>query len=274
MAPNQEVIGRFARVGCCNQCGKWLGKKDPVGDIGSANEFDIEISRAIMKLLAWTEKFGGQSHDGRSTLRKLLIVDGVRETLISKCGISPKTYHRRLPQLSVLANLASVSRQPLHRVIVGQLVPWSDRSRSSSHANPVKDRSPRDWMSIELEFEKISSTTDFSNLKNICTKLSISITSARNHFPDLVKQSSRRKNIAKSDKARAKKYSDSIRLRQAFRTLIEGGIYPARPKLAKISGINQRLLERFDDVIDEEWIRVEGKTDFVRIRRSFISGVT
>ncbi|MFM0523906.1 hypothetical protein PQR11_02830 [Paraburkholderia strydomiana] len=227
-----------------------------------------------MDLLARTEEFGDQSHDGRFTLRMLSRISGVREILMLKCDRSPHANHRRFPKLSVLATVASISGQPLHRVIRGQLLPWRGDVTASSITTAGKDRSPPDWTSVELELKKLADYPDFANLNSVCRDLKASVASVRNHFPDLLKQISTRKKILQLEKSKARRNSETIRLRQAFRTLIEAGSYPSSLKLAEALGFDRRDLKFFRDVIDEEWIRAEKSTAFKRKRCSLTSGIT
>ncbi len=261
-APRQEVIGRFTRVGCCNRCGQWMGTREANGGLRHANEFEVGVSRAIESLLALTAEFEGHTHDGKSTLSQLLMVSGVPDLLISKCGSSHKTGMRRLPRLSVLATIGAASRQPLHRIMLGHLLPWTESSTPSSDKNARKERSPRNWKDIEANFERIVNGPRLIKFRDACKDLNISTSSARNHFPNLVVRISERKRIARSESALEREKARSVQFRQAVRSLIEAGKYPSWNKLAAILEVDIRNLWCFKDVRDEEWIRAGGRANF------------
>ncbi|MGT2473699.1 TniQ family protein [Paraburkholderia terrae] len=253
MAPQQNVVGRFARVGCCNRCGTWMGTDEAAGGIRRAGESEAGVSRAIMILLSRTAKFENHDHDARSTLQKLLMVRGVRNFLISTCDISPALasvylHVPRLPRLAVLATVASFSQQPLHRVILGQLVTWNDLSRPCIDTS--KGRVKRDWTVLEREFRLLANGHVLFSLKDACEKLNISAFLARTHFPVLVEKLARRKKMLISKRSAEREREMLIRVRKAFRALIESGEYPSYPKLQDGSGVSMRdISQRFKDLM-------------------------
>ncbi|WP_259460711.1 hypothetical protein [Paraburkholderia sp. BL23I1N1] len=224
-----------------------------------------------MNLLALTAEFESDGHDGHSTLRKLVTVSAVRDLLISKFDISPITVlaYRRvpsLPQLSVLATVAAVSRQPLHRVILGQVESWRSSSDSSARID-VSPRNPRrNWKSIGRKFEKLAMDPACTNVEKACKLVKIDETSAHRHFPDSVARIAQRGKIFRLEKAAAHKQDMLMKMRDAFRTLIADGVYPSFEKIAKMSGVDTRHLDRecVKDLLDEEWKRAEGKTHLTR----------
>ena len=271
MAPRQRVLGSFARVGCCNRCGAWLGAKEAVRRLLPADAYEIKVSRAIMNLLAWTAGFERRGHEGWSTLRKLVAVSAVRELLISTFDLSPATIRRYtrlplLPQLSVLATVAAVSRQPLRQVILGQVVSWKNSSRSSSRISVSSISQRRNWKSIERKFEKLAKDPACTNVEKACKLVNIDECSARRHFPDCVARIVRRGRVSRLKRAAARKQALLARMRKAFRTLIAAGVYPSFEKIARISGVDTRDIDRdcVKDLLDKEWIRAEEKTHWRR----------
>jgi hypothetical protein len=267
-SPHQELFARYARIGCCNKCGAWMGTKDAIRGLRRADEYDVRVSRTVMSLLAWTAEFEGHGHDGRSTLQKLMQVNGVRDLLISELGISRKTissyrYVPRLPGLAVLATVASGSQQPLHRVILGHLVPWSDANMPSMVMSNVRRR--RDWTALEREFGVLANGPTFITLKDACKQMNISHPTARKRFPDLAARIAGRTKVFRSERAAVRRQEKLSRVREAFRTLIAADEYPSYWKLQKISGVSARCISvTFKDLIDEEWLRAEGNTNFRR----------
>ncbi|MBK3810123.1 hypothetical protein G2912_07130 [Paraburkholderia aspalathi] len=267
-APHQELFGRYARVGCCNKCGAWMGTKDAVRGLRRADEYEVGVSRTLMSLLAWTAEFEGHGHDGRSTLQKLMQVSGVRDLLISKLGVSRKTISSyrcvpRLPRLAVLATVASGSQQPLHRVILGHLVPWSDANMPSMDMSNV--RRQRDWTALEREFGVLANGPTFINLKDACKQINISQPTARKRFPDLAARIAGRTKVFRSERAAVRRQEKLTRVREAFRMLTAADEYPSHWKLQNISGVSARCISvTFKDLIDEEWLRAEGNTHFRR----------
>ncbi|MEM5436363.1 hypothetical protein [Paraburkholderia diazotrophica] len=229
------------------------------------------MSLAIMNLLALTAEFENGGHDGGSTLRKLVTVSAVRDLLISQFGIAPKTiwaYRRApsLPQLSVLATVAAVSRQPLHRVIFGQVRPWRSSSGFSSRIDVSPRISRKNWRLIGRKFEKLAMDPACTNVEKACKLVNVNQTSARKHFPDAVARIAQRGKIFRLEKAAAHKQELLMKMRDAFRTLIVAEVYPSFEKIAKISGVDTRHLDRkcLKDLLDEEWKRAEGKTHLTR----------
>lgn len=272
MAPRQNIVGPFARVGCCNRCGTWMGTAEAAHGIRHAEESEANVASAIMDLLSRTATFENDDFDGHSTLQKLLPFRGVRDILISEYGISPASIKQyswspALSRLAFLAKIACLSQQPLYRVILGQLVPWND-ANTPCVAVP-KLRGKRDWGDLEGAFRMLANGQSLPTVEDACKQLKISAVSARNHFPALVDRLAKRRKMlmSKAGAAREKTRSDGVR--KAFRALVEAGEYPSYRKLQKISGVNIRhISERFKGLMDEEWIRAEGTTSLSRRRRA------
>ncbi|MEX4002034.1 hypothetical protein AB4Y38_24400 [Paraburkholderia sp. EG285A] len=250
-----------------------MGAKEAARGLRHAEESEVRVSHAIMDLLARTAAFEDHGHDGRSTMAKLATVDAVRNILISKLGVSPSTiaYYPRnlsLPNLSVLAAVAVVSRQPLHHVILGQVVPWKESSLSNSRINATRGRSRRNWKAIERKFEKYANDPSCANVENACKKMGLNRYFVQRKFPDLFARIVQRGRILRSEMAETHQRARLEKMRNAFRTLLAAGEYPSQSKLCKISAVDTRHLDRdrFKDLLDEEWLRAEGKTHLRRQR--------
>lgn len=271
--PQQRVLAAVARVGCCNHCGAWLGAEEAVHRLQRADAGEVRVARAIMSLLAWTAEFDGRGHDGATTMRKLVAVTAARDLLISKFDVSPNTIRAyvsgsTLPRLSFLATVAAVSRQPLHRVILGQVVSWRTSSIPRSQENVSTGSLRRDWKSIEREFEKVARDPTCVNVKRACKLVNIGYSSARTYFPDLVAQIVERWKLCKKAKAAARDQALLVKMRNAFRMLVAADTYPSTTKIAKISGVSMLHLgaDRVRGLLDEEWLRAEASTHWRRYR--------
>ncbi|WP_321931901.1 hypothetical protein [Paraburkholderia guartelaensis] len=216
-----------------------------------------------MSLLAWTAEFENYGHDGRSTYKELLRIRGVRHLLMSEAGLSPETvksYGRELhaPRLEILATVAAVSRQPLHRVILGQLAPWSGAKISEINISKISRK--RDWAVLEREFELLADSETFIPLKDVCAKLNISRMGAKMHFPDLADRIVQRGKLIRSESLEASKRAMLESMRPAFRLIHASGEYPSVAKIMKLSGADTRTIgKEYKKIIEEEWLRVGGR---------------
>ncbi|WP_434666643.1 hypothetical protein P5W99_31545 [Paraburkholderia sp. A3BS-1L] len=216
-----------------------------------------------MSLLAWTAEFESYGHDGHFTFKELLRIRGVRHLLISEVGLSPETvsayaYASQLPKLDCLATVAAISRQPLHRIILGKLGPW--RGGKAAHIDTSTVPRKRDWVALEREFELLANSDTFINQKNACAKLGISVMGAKTHFPDLVDRIVQRGKLIRSESLEARKLAMLERMRGAFRQLHAAGMYPSIAKIVKLSGVDMWKLNKvYKNVIEEEWLRVGGR---------------
>ncbi|MBB5407841.1 hypothetical protein HDG34_001773 [Paraburkholderia sp. HC6.4b] len=226
------------------------------------------MSKAIMSLLARAPEFADHGHDGRFTMRQLLAVTGVHELLISKFGFSRRTIWsyasgQWLPELALLATIASVSRQPLHRVIRGQVLPWSSADTSSIATSKI--RTPRNWEVLERELEALASGPAYVNLEKACERLNLGRTAAKAHFPDLVARIVQRGKLSRAESSAATKRARLSEMRDAFRLLVAAGVYPSCRKIVKISGADFRTVgDGYKKMLDEEWLRVGGETNLRR----------
>ncbi|SKC93219.1 TniQ family protein [Paraburkholderia hospita] len=270
VAPNQEVFSLFARVGCCNRCGAWLGEEQVALHCRSVGDSESKVSHTIMNLLGETGVFENEEHDGRFTFRKIITSNKMCDLLASTLDVSPQKistliYKRSLPRLAVLAALASAARQPLHRVILGQLVPWTVASRPSEYT--LRRRPSRNWKTLERDFRTLAKDPTVVNLRYACEAVNISMGSARTHFPTLVKQIVLKGRALRRERAVSKELEDSIRVRDAFRKLIDAGVYPSGQRVQDISGVNLRNHPGHKRLFAEEWLRAERKTKLRRIRQ-------
>lgn len=270
LAPKQDVFSPFGRVGCCNRCGAWLGTEDTIRELRRAGEFDIEISRIIMDLLAETSEFDSHGIDGRLTFRKMVASNRLRDLLALTLDVPPEEITQlasrlQLPSLATLAAVAYAARQPLHRVILGQLVPWGGTSVSSDYK--LKRRPHKNWIALERKFDELANGPTFVNLRDACKQLDISMGSARIHFPMLVARIVQRGKELRIERAVARRRELSIRVRNAFRMLIAANVYPSYTQLHRVSGVNYRkLVANYKDLLDKEWIRA-GRITSCRRRR-------
>lgn len=260
--PVQEVISRCARVGCCGLCGNWMGTKGSVLVHRDDQEPGARMSRVVLSLLAHTAEFKNPGHDGRLTLRRMVKSREIRDLLASTLGVSSRVmanhaYQLILPRLAVLATVASVSRQPLHRVILGELISWRDRSEAEMKT--LKGRPRYVWETIRTEFEVIANSDDVVNLEDACRQVGVSIDSARIHFPDLVCRIVKKGEVRRRGNYAAKKQARVDQVRHAFRVLVADGIYPSIPRLQSITCIDVgKLLRDRKDLFDEDWAWAEG----------------
>lgn len=273
-SPHQDVISRYSRVGCCGRCGKWLGIYEDMAVVHRCvDDPAVKSSHTILNLLEHTADFDNQGHDGRFSFRKFVTSREMCALLASALASSPEqisryVFKQRLPRLWVLATISCVSEQPLHHVILGQLNPWTESHTPIIKAKRGKPR--HNWITIERKFKNFVIRSAVINLQDACRRLNISASSARVHFPDLVKQLVQKGKALKTKKSEAKLKASLECFRNAFRTLIEAGIYPSIPKLEKMTGIDFRHISyRHKTFLDEEWKRVESVTHLRRRKRTF-----
>jgi hypothetical protein len=247
-----------------------MGAEKAALELRHADESDANVSHVIFNLLAGTGDFDNRGIDGRLTFRKFVTSTAMRNILASALDVPPEIIARhvrmpRLPRLAALATVASASRQPLRQVIIGQLSSWDGESRSGKYTLSGLPR--RNWEVIECEFEKIANGRTFVNLRDACKILNISGVSARIHFPGLVTALVERGRVLKSKMAESRKVEMAKNIRQTFRMLVLAGEYPSISKLKEVSGVGfVEFYERYKDVVDEEWRRVDGKVMCRRIR--------
>lgn len=272
-APRQAIFSHFSRVGCCNLCGAWLGQKELAGRQESTEGYEMRVAHAILDLLATTCEFERREHDGRSTLGKLAKLEAVRDVLISNGGILPGTVSRYsskrpLPAVKILAAIAVVSQQPLHRVILGQIVPWVDEDGQISKIQALHGRPRRNWEAIEAQFKTLADDPSVVNVESVCKQLNLKITSTYRHYPDLISKIVCRGREFRLRMAEERQCRLLNNMRIAFRALLEDGVYPSIEKICKISGIDSWSVDyvRFKAMFDEEWRRVEQETDWRRMR--------
>ncbi|MEX3953918.1 hypothetical protein AB4Y40_40265 [Paraburkholderia sp. EG287B] len=224
-----------------------------------------------MSLLAQGARFENQGHDGRFTYKNLFATRGVRELFLSKLEFSYATisdyeYMPQTPRLAILAMVASASRQPLHRVILGQLGSW--RGPDTSSMEDPKEPRKRDWQALEREFENLANSHTFINLGSSIKQVNISSATARKHFPDIVNRITQRGKLLRSERTVANKQVRLERIRDAFRMLIADGVYPSYRKISNLSGVDRRYFDRDCKALIEEWLRVEGEINFKRRGRA------
>jgi hypothetical protein len=270
-APRQAIFSRFSRIGCCNLCGAWLGRKEVDCKPESPEGYEVRVAHAMMDLLARTSDFERQGHDGRSTMGKLAKLGAVRDVLVSKCGVAHATvdyYSRNIifPPLSILVAIAVVSQQPLYQVILGQIVPWLDEDGQISKIFAVRGRARRNWEAIGNQFKQIADDPSCMNLEDACKKLNLHTASAYRHYPDLVSKIVCRGREFRSRMAEERQCRMLDQARSTFRSLMEDGVYPSISRIFKVSGIHDMSIDkaRFDAMIDEEWKRAERETDWRR----------
>ncbi|WP_322005601.1 TniQ family protein [Paraburkholderia tropica] len=252
----QDLFSSYSRVGCCNRCGSWMGAGDAGVELNHADESDVALSRTISSLLAETERFKSDNHDGRFTFRKLVSSRRMRDVLAATLDRRPETLTRQacspgLPRLAVLATIASAAQQPLHRVILGQLAPWVIAGQPSNNSSRRNQR--KDWVIIEKNMKLIANGADYVNLRDACQAVGVSMGSARIHFPSLVSRI-----VLRGKKMKHKEFVDRRNLKinnlkRAFRSLVDSEIYPSIHRLSAISGLNSREVSgMFSEVVKNE----------------------
>lgn len=251
-----RYFSEIKRIGCCSNCGNWLGKKyEPVTQTPK-EEIDGQIRTAeiVGDLLAKVPYIEGKlTHKLlRKGFRELinLITDGNLSHFAKMIGkgkgaVSSWRSGTVTPSLEELVRISLILEVSLSDILMGQIpkVYFAPRCsaevlhRKSTKRNSYKGSLPL----LEKELRSALKETIPLSVTTICRKVGVPTRYAWHYFPKMAKEVSKK---SKNFESECKEISDSAIRREIskiVRDLRNKGIYPSMRKVEKILGGKAKL---------------------------------
>ena len=142
----KEARFSSVRIGYCNHCGKWLGKK--ASKVLYSNEYDVACSQ---KILEWIGDLDSQ-HDWsfENMIKSLRLIrdhrfDGNARAFSEALGLRPPTVHpwlhgRHRPSVEHLLRISMLSGEPLSALISNKIRAASKTFKTDATHSPPRSR--------------------------------------------------------------------------------------------------------------------------------------